>query len=254
MIDIHSHIINDIDDGSKSLEESKTILRKMVSIGFTGVVATSHYITGSMFSCDNNIKLEKLNEIKLCLKEENNPLELYLGNEVFIDSNILALIKEDKVSTLNNSKYILIELPVKRMMHDAMDILFQIRSKGYVPILAHPERYVFLQDDNSLIDKFLEMGILFQGNLASIIGKYGKRAKKLFIKMLKNKQFQFLASDIHDENDVLFLKMDKVKKMIMKIITKEEFEELTRKNPLKIIYDEEIEVNLEPKKKKKLFG
>lgn len=256
MIDIHSHIINEIDDGSRSLEESISILKKMNAIGFTIVMATPHYITGSRFIEDNASKLEKLKKIQTNLKEEQISTELYLGNEVFIDPRIVSLVEEKKIATLNNSKYILIELPVHRQMNDLFDILFQIRSKGYIPIIAHPERYTFLQEDHEKIDKFLEMGCLFQGNFGNMVAKYGGHAKKLFLYMLKHDKYQFLATDIHDENDILFENMNDVKKAIIKLTSLEKFEELTCKNPLKVIKNENIELNIKENKKRKfkLFG
>ncbi len=256
MIDIHSHIINEIDDGSKNIEESISIIEKLSSIGFKIVIATPHYITGSKFIYDNASKMDKLEKIKKCLEEKNIDMELYLGNEVFIDHNILSLIDEQQIASLNNSKYILIELPVSRAMNDLFDILFKIRDKGYVPIIAHPERYAFLQEDHTMIEKFIEMGCLFQGNFENIVGKYGKHAKELFLYMLKNNQYHFLATDIHTKDSHLFENMEKMKKKLTKLTSKEKFVELTVNNPLKIIKNENIEItnSVMKKKKFKLFG
>lgn len=244
MIDIHSHIINEIDDGARSLEESIMILKKLSSIGFTHVVATPHYITGSHYISNNYNKQEKLERIKETLEKENLPIYLYLGNEIFMDAHILSLMKNNEITTLNRSRYLLIEFPVSRPIHEMMEILFFLRSKEFVPIIAHPERYIYLQENHGMILEFLKMGCLFQGNFSNILEKYGTHAKKLFLHMLKNNQYQFLASDVHHEDDILFQKMKKVKKAIIKLTSKEKFKELTYDNPLKVLKDEHIKINV----------
>ena len=233
MIDIHSHIMSGIDDGARSLEESLLLLKKMSAIGISHIVATPHYIVGSHYILNNQQKLEKLEKI---------PLYLYLGNEIFMDPSILALIKKNEIAPINGSRYILIELPVSRPMNEMMEFLFYFRSKDFVPIIAHPERYVYLQENHELIEKFLKMGCLFQGNFSNILEKYGAHAKKLFLYMLKNNQYHFLATDIHHEDDILFKKMKKVKKEIIKLTSKEKFQELTYDNPLKVLKNENIEI------------
>lgn len=244
MIDIHSHIINEIDDGARSLEESKKIIKKLNAIGITHCIATPHYITGSSYVSNNIEKNRKLEILREYVQKENISLYLYLGNEVFIDKELISLLKQDKITTINGSHYLLIELPVSRPMNEMMEILFYLRNKDIVPIIAHPERYLYLQENVRLIDQFLKMGCLFQGNLSNIVEKYGAHAKKLFLYMLKNNKYQFLATDIHHEDDCLFKTMKKVKKEIIKLTSKQKFEELTLLNPLKVLKDENIEVKL----------
>lgn len=245
MIDIHSHIIKEIDDGARNLEESITILEKLSKIGFTHIVATPHYITGSRYICNNSSKVAKLEMLDKYKEEKRIPIHLYLGNEVFIDPNIIPLLKQNEITTINGSRYILIELPVSRPMNEMMDILFYFRSRDYVPIIAHPERYLYLQENHQLIDTFLKMGCLFQGNFSNITEKYGAHAKKLFLYMLKNNKYQFLATDVHHKEDSLFTNMRKVKKEIIKLTSKEKFEELTYLNPLKVLKDENIDIKSE---------
>lgn len=240
MIDIHSHLLNEIDDGARTLEESKKLLKDLSKIGITHVILTPHYINGSNFVSNNYQKQEKLEKLKEYLKEENISLYLYLGNEIFIDKDIISLFKKNELTTLNGSRYFLIEFPVSRETNDLMDILFYLRNKNYIPIIAHPERYSYFQKDTKKIDELLKMGCLFQGNLSNVLGKYGKKAKKLFLYMLKNNKYQFLASDIHHEDDILFKKMTKVKKEIIKLTNLKTYELLTIDNPLKVLKDEKI--------------
>lgn len=245
MIDIHSHVINEIDDGARSLKESLTLLKKLNGIGFTHVVATPHYITGSQFISNNYQKNEKWTNLVYEIEKENIETQLYLGNEIFIDFSISSLLKKNEIAPINGSRYLLIEFPITNPIHDMMEILFYLRSKDFVPIIAHPERYIYFQENHDLIFDLLKMGCLFQGNLANVLEKYGLHAKKLFMYMLKNNQYQFLATDVHHEDDILFKKMKKVKKEIIKLTSKEKFHELTYENPLKVLKDENIIVQSE---------
>ncbi len=244
MIDIHSHILCGIDDGARGIEESVLLLKKMYKLGITHILATPHYITGSKYVCNNYAKYEQLENLKEYLKNENIPIHLYLGNEIFIDTAILSLLRHNEITSLNGSRYLLIELPVSSPMQEMLELLFYLRSRDYVPIIAHPERYLYLQENHKLIEEFLKMGCLFQGNFSNIIGKYGKHAKHLFLYMLKNNQYHFLATDIHHSDDVLFKNMKKIRKEIIKLITIEKFEKLTYENPLKVLKNENIEVYL----------
>lgn len=240
MIDIHSHILYGIDDGAKTREESIAILKKMQEIGFQIVVATPHYIPGSSYVANNKTKRERLKEVKSKTKEEGIAVRISLGNEIFIDHSIDKLIKKNEIAKINDTKYILVEFPRNTQVFHLMDALFRLRNKGYVPIVAHPERYLFLQEDYSVANQFLEMGCLLQGNLGNILGMYGKESEKLFRYLLKNNKYQFLATDIHHETDSLLTNFSKVKAEIVKIIGEKHFQVLTYKNPAKVLRDEII--------------
>lgn len=240
MIDLHSHIIHNIDDGSESLEESLSLLKKMKKIGFDIVVATPHYIAGTSFTADNKKKSAHLKQIKEVIAKEQVDINVCVGNEIFIDPDIPEFLEENKIVTINKTKYILVEFPRNTQVYHLMDILFTLRDLGYIPIIAHPERYLFIQEDYLIIDQLLGMGCLLQGNLTNILGKYGKSAEKVFRYMLKNRKYQFLASDVHHENDVLFKHFPKVKTGIMRLIGEEEFNRLTLENPSKVLKNENI--------------
>ncbi|MBE6161256.1 MAG: exopolysaccharide biosynthesis protein [Firmicutes bacterium] len=235
MIDVHSHIINEIDDGSKSLEESISMIEKMRDAGYTKIIATPHYIDNSFYAADNKTKKEKLEIIEKELIERNIDVKLYLGNEIFIQDNILSKIIKGKIHTLNNSSYMLIEIPLEEKLNCDLDIFYELILKGAKIVLAHPERYKIFQKDNDMIEKYLEMGILFQGNLDSLSGKYGPKAKRLFIKLLKERKYFVLGSDIHSSKSSYYGRVGKLKKEAIKLTDEEYIFDLTVKNPDKII-------------------
>ena len=192
MKDLHNHLLFGIDDGSASIDESIKILNEMSDRGVTEIVLTPHYIIGTNYNCNNKIKKEKLKELQKLTK-----IKLYLGNEVFIDNNILDYIKNDEISTINNTKYLLIEFPLREKLEIAFDILFNLRNNGIVPIIAHPERYHYINLED--LEKMINLGCLLQGNISSLSGKYGKGAKHNLELFLKKHMINVLGTDTHHD-------------------------------------------------------
>ena len=134
-------------------------------------------------------------------------------------------IKEDVISTLNNSKYVLVELPFHNPILNLDDIIYELKYNNLIPIIAHPERYTYFQKNYKEVDKLREEGVLFQGNYLSIIGGYGSLSKKLFKYMLKNKYIDFLGTDIHSLNNLSVIdNYDKIIKKIKKVCGEEYYQ------------------------------
>ncbi len=227
MTDIHSHIIFDVDDGSKSIEESLELLKMLSSVGFNNVIMTPHYIEDTEYCSYNPEKLEKLNILRDEVKKHNIGINLYLGNEIFINDHIVEGIQEGKIYTLNNTKYLLFELPFHNQIIGLTDFVYELKIAGYVPILAHPERYSYFQNNYDLVDELKEEGLLFQCNYASILGYYGKESEKLLKYMLKNEYVDYLGTDIHHTSKAYVIdNFKKIDKMFNKIAGKEYYQEI----------------------------
>lgn len=234
MIDVHNHQLYGIDDGSYCLEDSLDVLKSMSKVGYTDVILTPHYIRDSRYS--SNVKNNKkiLEELRSAIIENNIKINVYLGNEIFMDDDIIGLLKEKEITSLNGSEYVLIELPMSGDYPDYIDVFRELMARGCKVILAHPERYLSFQEDYTLCDEVYEEGILLQCNIDSLNGKYGPEAEKLIKYLLKNKMVSFFGTDIHrakhDYND-----WKKAKKLALKYISESEFDDLTINNPRKII-------------------
>lgn len=238
MKDIHSHLLVGIDDGSESFEESIKILKLMEKSGITDLIITPHYVENSQYNCNNKDKKELFKQL-IEKKDENNiNINLYLGNEVFFTSNIIDLIKQGEIRTLNNTRYLLIEFPLHNIYNNTLEVIQRLVSKGVIPVLAHPERYEVFQKNPDIIKEYLRAGVLMQGNFTSLFGKYGPTPKKLLTYYLKNEWITFLGSDTHHE-----VKYDtrKLEKMLLKI-TKDKYyvKDLMENNFDKVINDEDI--------------
>lgn len=240
MIDVHSHIIPKIDDGSQSFEESYNMFLEAIKAGFTDIIATSHYIE-NYYEVDNIKRKAWIEAMNKVLKENNVNINLHCGNEIYITPNLVNLIKQDKASTLADSKYVLFELPMNNNVLYLNEIIFEIKSSGYIPIIAHPERYAFVQQNPNMLIDLIKQGVLFQGNYASIIGRYGNQAKNTIKKLLKADMIHFLGTDCHRKNDV-YEHMDNIMQELEKEINLEKIEELTKLNPRHIIRNEEFSI------------
>lgn len=254
MIDIHTHLIPHVDDGSMNIEDSIGILKKAKAAGFDAIVATPHYIEGSY---DSNMyrNIELLEQIKNEAKNKNIDIKLYLGNEVFITENIVKLIKEKKISSINNSRYILMELPFNDEVYNLQNCIFNLMNSGYIPIIAHPERYAFVKKDPNALIEYINQGVLFQCNSGSFIGHYGKTAQKTAEILLKHNMVHFIATDTHNSKSDNYSELFEVKAILNKLVGKTYTDLLMNKNPLQAIDNEDIYVE-EPifYKKKGLFG
>lgn len=240
MVDTHNHILFDIDDGCRNIEESIILLKRMEEIGFNKIILTPHYIKGTELTSNNLEKEYKLNQLKEKLKENKINIELYLGNEIFITDNIVELLKNDNVSSVNKGRYVLIELPFESEIIGLADILYELRYNKLIPIIAHPERYTYFQNDISKIETLREEGTLFQVNYSSILGFYGSGAKKTMKYLLKNGYVDFFGTDIHRTSKTYVLdNFKKIEKKIIRIIGIEEYQEIIG-NASKIINNEDI--------------
>lgn len=238
MIDLHCHLIYETDDGAKKIENSINMLKEAYQAGFTKICCTPHYFEPH-YTKTLEENQEKLEIIKEKLKDENIDIELFLGNEIYIDDKIDENIIKKNISKINNSEYILIELPIMFEQNNSEDIIYSLIRKGYNVILAHPERYVYVQKNIKYLDPFLEMGVYLQGNYESLIGKYGVEAKKTLKKLLKKKQISLMSTDNHRENST-YVKLEKILKVLKRYAKGEYFENITEINANKILSNKKI--------------
>ena len=183
MIDFHSHILPGIDDGSRNLEQSIYMVNEAKNVGFTKIISTSHYME-NYYECNEQERKRLLKEVQ----DSVDGIELYLGNEIYITNNMIDLLKNGQASSINNTRYVLFEFPLinTKPMNDK-EVIYRLIENGYIPIIAHPERYPFVQENPDYLFELEEMGALFQANFGSIIGMYGGKAKKTLKILLKNK-------------------------------------------------------------------
>ncbi len=197
MVDLHSHLIWDIDDGSKSREMTINMLKQAVEGGTKKLVLTPHYLPG-YYEVPNIKVKERRKDIELLAKEFNLDIEIYCGQEVYFNEKILENFENNLIGTINESRYMLIEFNMKSFsIKEVTEILYELQIKGIVPVIAHPERYIKFIKNPSLVNEFINEGFLFQLNIGSITGDFGKEVKKTAELFLKNRIYSFFGSDAH---------------------------------------------------------
>lgn len=233
MIDIHTHIIPNIDDGSKSVEETFKLINEAEEAGFTDIILTPHYITNYYETHGAEVKFwtESLQKI---VDEKNLGVKLHSGMEIYISEELSELVRNGTVITLANSKYVLIEFPMNTIMRNVDEILFIMRNMGYKVIIAHPERYKCIQENIEYAMQLVEEGCMLQSNYGSIVDMYGKEAKKTLKKLLKMNLVSFLGTDTHKE-ETIYKVIPKILKKLKKVISEEKLYEITTLNPRKIL-------------------
>lgn len=233
MIDIHCHILPNIDDGSRSIEESMQMIREAYEAGFTDIISTSHYIEES-YNAPKSERQELIEMLNAKIEQEGMNIKIYNGAEAYIAPNLVELIEKEKLPTMNGTKYLLMELPMHNQILHLENIVSKVINQGITLIIAHPERYDIVQKNYKVLNELAEMGVLFQANYGSCIGQYGKEAEKTLKKLLKANRISFFGSDCHRAGSVYY-QMPEILKKLEKMIGKEKLEELTTRNQQKLL-------------------
>lgn len=240
MIDIHCHILPNVDDGSESLEESIAMAKIAESEGITKIVNTSHCHFDFKYKKGNELKLE-LEKFNQVLKEENINIEVLLGNELYYTSDLIERFNELDFFSMNNSKYILMEFSPINFPKNIEDVIYEIKIRGYIPIIAHAERYKQVQEDVNIMLDCIKEGALIQVNASSILGKNGENVEDTSKKLLDNNMVHFVATDAHSSNRRRPLIKDSYN-YILKNYGKEVSEKLFIENPTAVIENRDISI------------
>lgn len=203
MIDVHSHVLPFVDDGSKSLNASLEMIRTAIEFGVTDLFLTPHYMRLRNYVSTYEQNKRVLVEFEEELKKSNLSIRLHLGNEIYYTIDAIKQLREGLITTMGDSRFVLVEFSMDQPEEDLPDAISNLKAAGYLPIIAHPERYDYIrtQKDFELLKR---MGAYTQINASSITGKYGTSVQKFVLKMIKQNLIDFVASDIHEfrKNDL----------------------------------------------------
>lgn len=195
IIDIHCHVLPDIDDGASSKEETLEMLHLMKRNNIVGIIATPHYRIGMFTPNEQKVRSRFEWSKKIAYHFE---IEMYLGSECYIQSEIFEQLDERKYMTLNNSEYILVEFSRFYSYNIIRQYLIKLISKGYRPIVAHVERVEALCKDLSRIKEIVELGVELQVNAEAVMGKSGFATKRKVWNLIHLDLVTYIASDCHD--------------------------------------------------------
>ncbi|MTI46821.1 MAG: capsular biosynthesis protein [Firmicutes bacterium] len=245
MIDLHSHILPETDDGAESFVESLEIIKKAEELGVKELIATPHYFEG-VYNRNFEENMKTLIELNIYLKENDLNFKVYLGNEVYICPNIITLLEDKAITTLNNSRYLLMEFPMMDIPTYAKDIIYELKLRGIVPIIAHPERNEKIVENPNILYDFINMGVLAQLNLGSLVGQYGSKVRETAEILVEHNMIHFLGNDIHSSK-LDFNIIDKGMRILKRKVGEEKFEEIKNTNAQLVLDDKPIDIE-EPKR------
>lgn len=180
MIDIHNHILINVDDGPSSKEEMLKLLKQGVEENVSEIIVTPHHLSPTYDNEYKSIK-EKLEELLNLDEIKELGITLYPGQEVRISDQIIPQLEKGKIIGLNHSKYLLIELPSGNVPHYTSRLFYELQSKGYIPIIAHPERNKEISQNLDLLFDLVNAGALSQLTSATLAGKHGKKLQNISI-------------------------------------------------------------------------
>ena len=202
MIDFHNHVLVNVDDGPKSLDESIDMLKTAAKQGITDIINTVHFQHPKMQN--KNVEYEylksKVSELQLILDREKIKIIIHLSAEVFYLPNLLE-ISTNPLTTIGNGKYMLIEFKTNIFPTDFENEFYELQTNGITPIIAHPERYRFVQKEVKILKTWLERDYVIQIDAGSILGQFGKNTQKIALEMIKNGFVHLIGSDAHNNKN-----------------------------------------------------
>ncbi len=204
--DIHSHLIPSIDDGADNIETSIKLIEELHFLGYKKLITTPHI--SDIFHNSNKSILSNFNYLKEEIVKREIEIEIEIGAEYYIDEYFkeYLLDKDTKLLSFGDKDYLLIEFSYFTEPRDIENLIYDISLKGYIPILAHPERYIYWHNNFSKYTELKNMGVLFQLNLNSISNYYNKEIKYCAEKLIKNSYIDFLGTDTHHIKHIESLK------------------------------------------------
>ena len=228
-LDIHSHILPGIDDGSKDMDMTMHMLSQAYEEGVRYMVATPHFYPGHRNADYADVE-QVFEEVSKKAAELFPDMELLLGNEIYYKDEVVKLLEKKTVHTLNRSRYVLVEFNVGWDYHKIAMAVRKLTMHGYYPILAHVERYACLYKEEELVEELIGMGAYIQINAETLLGGMFDRYKKYCLKLFANDQVHFLGSDCHN-TDSRRAVMEQAVKILKKRIDPEIVERVLVENP-----------------------
>ena len=194
--DMHSHLIPGIDDGSPDMETSLQLILGMIELGYRKLITTPH-IMWDMYKNNREDILERLELLRAAVKAKGMDVELLAAAEYFLDDHVADLVKNNEPLLTISDKMVLVEFSMAQPSMSLKAILFDMQMQGYQPVIAHPERYVYLEANKNFYDELKTIGCLFQLNLLSLGNYYGRSAHELAHYLVKKGYYDLVGTDLH---------------------------------------------------------
>lgn len=202
--DIHSHLVPGIDDGAQDMATAMALVRGLMDIGFTSLITTPH-IFWELYPNTPEIITGGSGELQEKLGEEKIRIPFKAAAEYFIDDHFDADLKAKKPLLTIKDNIVLVEFSMLTQPFDLQELLFEMQLQNYQPLIAHPERYIYLRNNKGFFDELKNVGCQFQLNLMSLTGHYGKGVQELAAYLVQKEYYDYAGTDLHSERHLQVL-------------------------------------------------
>lgn len=242
MIDMHCHILPGVDDGAVDMDQSLSMVKLYIQGGYSGAVVTPHLYSG-YYDTDWRMLSDVLDSLREAIRYEGLTFDLYPGNEFYLDYSIMESLRSGRGKSMNGSRYVLIEFPMNSEPLYAEDLCYNVALQGYVPIIAHGERYSYVQKRPEYLLKFVKKGYPVQINLHSLTGVHGKESQRTAIDLLEKDLVHLVGSDAHSDRG-RSPDMREALTALQKIVGDEKYYEITEHNGNCVVQNKGIRVSV----------
>jgi protein-tyrosine phosphatase len=237
MIDLHSHILPGLDDGAVTMEDSLQMIRQAIDCGIQMICATPHILdqVASAFPQKVNHSFQLL-----CsrIDQQELSIRLFLGSEIYIRKDMIALRKFNFFSLNQTGRYVLFELPLGQFPWGVDQLVYELGLEGVIPIIAHPERSITQKSHLREVEELVRLGALMQINAGSLTGNFGRSIRKVAETLLKRDIAHVVASDAHDSSSRSVQVLPQAYEKTSKLVGREKAERLFKHNPRLILKGE----------------
>ena len=241
MIDLHAHILPGLDDGPEKLEEALEMAAVYEAAGFSRVMATPHWVSGSVWQQTPEKVLKWVEVFRRALTQREIGIEVAPGMEIAMTSGISGLIQTGQVLTLNGGVYVLVEPPFQQLPVGWGQIFFEISAMGHRVLLAHPERCSHLARETEVLKEMIDMGVGIQVNWKSLLGRYGQTIEEMAWSFLEGGLVHCLATDGHGPGDITAENLGRMKRILSERLGDERVRLLVEENPSRVWGGEPLE-------------
>jgi protein-tyrosine phosphatase len=194
--DMHSHLLPNLDDGVRSFEQAEEIIQRFISLGYTKLITTPHVMSDTYRNTSAGI-MKRLGELREHLRQKGIKIQIDAAAEYYLDEELQRKLEEGEPLLTFGNNFVLFETNFLSEPFYLKDFIFLAATKGYRLVLAHPERYLYLQQNMKKMEDLLNRGVLFQINISSFTGYYSKMVQTTVNKMIENEWVHMLGSDCH---------------------------------------------------------
>ncbi len=216
-VDMHSHLLPGLDDGVATFDDAEQIVRRFIELGYTRIITTPHVMSDAYRNTPEGIQT-RLEELRIHLEERGLEIPVSAAAEYYLDESLFKMVETDQPLLTLGERYLLFETNFITEPFNLKEFIFLATTKGYKLVLAHPERYLYLQNNLAKVEDLLDRGVLMQMNISSITGYYSKPVQQMAFKLIDQKMIHWLGSDCHHLQHTVLIEQARRSRYFMKAL------------------------------------